>query len=58
MDEQALIGGLLQIDLTRRLGAMVGGTEDIKSLKYFSMSSSDWARLYEQKVVLDFGKMP
>lgn len=48
-DEQALIGGLLQVDLTRRLGAMHNGTEDIKKMKYFDMDEKDWARLYAQQ---------
>eukprot|EP00051_Salpingoeca_urceolata_P031771 m.12877 g.12877 ORF g.12877 m.12877 type:complete len:377 (+) comp4384_c0_seq1:322-1452(+) len=34
-DEQAYIGGLLQVDLTRRLGNMHGGVEDIRKQPYF-----------------------
>jgi len=50
-EEQGLIGGLLQVDLTRRLGAMHGGVEDIKKQKYFGgMSASDWQAMYERKI--------
>eukprot|EP00041_Stephanoeca_diplocostata_P033532 m.1110548 g.1110548 ORF g.1110548 m.1110548 type:complete len:392 (-) comp24357_c0_seq7:3230-4405(-) len=47
-DECDLIGGLLQVDLTRRLGAMHGGVDDIKKQKYFGFSSSEWESLYDQ----------
>ena len=47
-EEQELIGGLLQVDLTRRLGNMVGGTHDIKHMAYFS--GTDWDAMYDQMV--------
>merc|ERR1712138_37248 len=34
-EEQEFIGGLLQVDQTRRLGCMHGGVAQIKALKYF-----------------------
>lgn len=35
-EEQAFIGGLLQVDLTRRLGNMHGGVDDIRNQPYFA----------------------
>ena len=35
-EEQQFIGGLLQVDLTRRLGNMHGGVDDIRSQPYFA----------------------
>merc|ERR1712146_240838 len=49
-EEQNLIGGLLQVDLTRRLGAMHGGVQDIKKQKYFNYSPNDWDRLYKKEI--------
>mmetsp|Transcript_19481 Transcript_19481/g.50681 ORF Transcript_19481/g.50681 Transcript_19481/m.50681 type:complete len:391 (-) Transcript_19481:211-1383(-) len=49
-DEEDLIGGLLQVDLTRRLGAMVGGVNDIKTKKYFGMGPADWEAMGQQKI--------
>eukprot|EP00035_Acanthoeca_spectabilis_P020537 m.433423 g.433423 ORF g.433423 m.433423 type:complete len:392 (+) comp17574_c0_seq1:122-1297(+) len=49
-DEQELIGGLLQVDLTKRLGAMYGGVGDIKKMKYFSMSDADWQAFSNKQV--------
>lgn len=46
-EEVAFISGLLQVDLTRRLGNMVGGTSDIKKMKYFA--GIDWDRMYAQE---------
>ena len=40
------IGGLLQVDLTLRLGNLHGGTDDIKGQKYFQ--SIDWDKLLAQ----------
>ena len=39
-EEQDLIGGLLQVDLTRRLGNMVRGVQEIKDMSYFK--KIDW----------------
>lgn len=46
--EIALIDGLLQVDLTHRLGNLVGGTDDIKRHKYFS--TIDWDKMLTQSV--------
>jgi len=46
-DEKLLIKGLLQPDLTRRLGCMHGGTDDIKNQLYFK--SVRWQTVYEMK---------
>eukprot|EP00039_Didymoeca_costata_P006005 m.86716 g.86716 ORF g.86716 m.86716 type:complete len:393 (-) comp13067_c0_seq2:2175-3353(-) len=48
VDEQALIGGLLQVDLTRRLGNMHAGVEEIKKQKYFK--DTDWDKMLTQSV--------
>ena len=48
-EEQDFIGGLLQVDLTRRLGNMVGGTDDIKSHKYFE--TINWDSLLAQTII-------
>ncbi len=42
-EEQDFIGGLLQVDLTRRLGNLHGGTDDIRGHPYFA--SIDWEKL-------------
>lgn len=47
-EEQGLIGGLLQVDLTKRLGAMHGGVDAIKKLPYFK--GLDWDAVAETKV--------
>lgn len=47
-NERELISGLLQVDITRRLGFMHGGVARIKSLPYFK--SIDWAKLLKQKL--------
>lgn len=46
-DEMELINGLLSIDLTRRLGNMHGGVDDVKKMNYFS--SINWDRLLSQE---------
>jgi len=51
-EEQGFIGGLLQVDLTRRLGSMHGGVGDIKAMPYFA--AFDWDQLYHQKVPSPF----
>ncbi|EDQ84285.1 uncharacterized protein MONBRDRAFT_12960 [Monosiga brevicollis MX1] len=43
-EERSFIDGLLQVDLTRRLGNMHGGVDDIKRHPYFA--SLDWDKLY------------
>lgn len=47
-DEKMLIKGLLQPDITRRLGCMHGGVDDIKNQQYFK--AVHWNDLYEMKV--------
>lgn len=47
--EKELISGLLQVDITRRLGFMHGGVAKIKALPYFK--SIDWARLIKHKAM-------
>jgi hypothetical protein len=39
-----------KVDLTQRLGAMYGGVEDIKKLKYFSMSTEEWTSMAAKQV--------
>lgn len=46
---QSLIDGLLQVDLTRRLGNMHNGTDDIKSHPYFA--GVDWEKYYAQTTI-------
>lgn len=46
-DERALIDGFLCVDLTHRLGAMVGGVKDIKKHYYFN--GINWDQLYNQE---------
>lgn len=46
---QSLIDGLLQVDLTRRLGNMFAGTDDIKSHPYFA--GVDWEKYYAQNTI-------
>jgi len=48
-DEQDFIGGLLQVDLTHRLGNLHGGVDDIKGHKYFA--TVDWEKLLAQTIV-------
>jgi hypothetical protein len=43
-NEQHLIGGLLMVDLTRRLGNMHQGVEDIKNEPYFASVDFDALR--------------
>lgn len=56
--EKELIGGLLMVDLTRRLGNMFGGVAEIKALKYFSQGmkgqATNWAGLLAGTVVSPF----
>lgn len=47
-EEMELIGGLLQVDLTRRLGNMVGGVDDIKKQKYFK--GVNWDKMAKLEV--------
>ncbi|EFX66419.1 hypothetical protein DAPPUDRAFT_229422 [Daphnia pulex] len=44
-----LVRGLLQADLTKRLGNMKNGVADIKSQKWFQ--STDWVAVHQKKVV-------
>lgn len=44
--ERSFINGLLQVDLTHRLGNMHGGVDDIKKHKYFA--SINWDKLLAQ----------
>ena len=53
-DERELIGGLLQVDLTRRLGNMAAGVDEIKAAPYFS--KMDWDGLRAGTVVSPFAK--
>lgn len=46
--ERELISGLLQVDITHRLGFMHGGVAKIKALPYFK--SIDWTKLLRQKL--------
>lgn len=46
-DERSFIDGLLQVDLTRRLGNMHGGVEDIKRHAYFR--KLDWDKMYSME---------
>jgi protein kinase A len=48
-DEQDLIGNLLQVDLTRRLGNMFKGPKEIKEHKYFK--DINWEATYARSVV-------
>lgn len=48
-DEQAFIGGLLQVDLTRRLGNMYAGVDDIRKHKYFE--GLNWDTLASMAIV-------
>eukprot|EP00045_Choanoeca_perplexa_P015404 m.193183 g.193183 ORF g.193183 m.193183 type:complete len:380 (+) comp16975_c1_seq2:145-1284(+) len=48
-DERSFVDGLLQVDLTRRLGNMHGGVDDIKRHRYFA--SINWDKLYSQTAV-------
>lgn len=45
-----LVRGLLQADLTKRLGNMKNGVADIKSQKWFQ--STDWLAIHQKKVSL------
>jgi protein kinase A len=51
-EERDLIGGLLQVDLTRRLGNMAGGVDEIKAMHYFD--SLDWDALRAGTVLSPF----
>ncbi|XP_046634587.1 cAMP-dependent protein kinase catalytic subunit 1-like [Daphnia pulicaria] len=44
-----LVRGLLQADLTKRLGNMKNGVADIKSQKWFQ--STDWVAIHQKKVL-------
>lgn len=46
-EEKSLIDGLLMVDLTSRLGAMVNGVADIKKHPYFA--GINWEQLYRQE---------
>lgn len=46
--EMSFIGGLLQVDLTRRLGNLANGTDDIKKHQYFA--GLNWDKLYAQEM--------
>eukprot|EP00040_Diaphanoeca_grandis_P011624 m.59666 g.59666 ORF g.59666 m.59666 type:complete len:393 (-) comp22734_c2_seq1:23-1201(-) len=52
-DEISLIDGLLMVDLTSRLGAMVNGVQDIKKHPYFS--DIHWDQLYHQESSFQLG---
>ncbi len=43
-----LVRGLLQADLTKRLGNMKNGVADIKGHKWFQ--STDWVAIHQKKV--------
>lgn len=46
--EMSFIDGLLQVDLTRRMGNMVGGVDDIKNHEYFA--GLEWEKYYSQTI--------
>ncbi|EGD83593.1 AGC/PKA protein kinase [Salpingoeca rosetta] len=48
-NEKSFINGLLQVDLTRRLGNMHAGVDDIKGHPYFA--KIDWDSLYSQTAI-------
>jgi protein kinase A len=48
-DERSFVDGLLQVDLTRRLGNMHGGVDDIKKHRYFA--GINWDKLYSQTAI-------
>jgi len=52
-DEISLINGLLMVDLTSRLGAMVDGVKGIKSHPYFT--DVNWTQLYNQESAYAMG---
>ena len=45
-EEKSFIDGLLQVDLTRRLGCMYGGVKDVFEHKYFA--DVDWNAMRAQ----------